>query len=327
MSKILIVCCSLVVIVGCKTLLPTADFSTESNGVEPDYSSMDCWAAHPSKKDFSDKFPKNFKADTSLSGIDVFFIYPTIYLSGKKWNAEIDDKKLNRKISRSTIKFQASVFNQLANVYSPLYRQMHLQGYKNPVNGIKALDFAYQDVKKAFKYYLNHLNKGNKIIIAAHSQGTNHAERLLKEYILNTDSISEKVIFAYLIGMPIEEFSSTFKHCENPYELNCFVSWRTFTSGYYPAYKYGEQITSTNPITWKSDNNKSEYNSHEGILMPGNKIRFKNTVSAQAIDGLLWIEFQNIPLGKWKQKKNYHIADYNLFWNNIRTNFIQRMTK
>ena len=105
---------------------------------------------------------------------------------------------------------------------------MYLQGYKNPVNGIKALDFAYQDVKKAFKYYLNHLNKGNKIIIAAHSQGTNHAERLLKEYILNTDSISEKVIFAHLIGMPIEEFSSTFKHCENPYELNCFVSWRTF---------------------------------------------------------------------------------------------------
>ena len=56
-----------------------------------------------------------------------------------------------------------------------------------------------------------------------------------------------------------------------------------FTSGYYPAYKYGKQITSTNPITWNSDNKKSEYNLHEGILMPGNKIRFKNTVSAQAI--------------------------------------------
>ena len=56
------------------------------------------WAAHPLKVDKADKFPKNFNQDTSLSAIDVFFIYPTLLLKGKEWNARIDDKKLNKKI-------------------------------------------------------------------------------------------------------------------------------------------------------------------------------------------------------------------------------------
>ena len=327
MIKKLLAFCLTIFLIACRTTLPIGDFSMDKTGIEPNYTSLDCWAAHPSKKDFSDKFPKNHKPDTSLEGTDVFFIYPTIYLSGKDWNAKIDDKKLNRKINRSTIKYQAGVFNQLARIYSPIYRQMHIQGYKNPINGIKALDFAYQDVKKAFTYYLNHLNNGNRIVIAAHSQGTNHAERLLKEFILPNDSISEKVVLAYLIGMPIQEISSSFQHCSNPTDLNCFLSWRTFKSGYFPSYKHGKEITVSNPISWKSDTLKSDFNNHKGILMPDNKIRFKKTVNAQAIDGLLWIEFQNIPLGKWKDKKNYHIADYNLFWGNIRTNFINRMSQ
>ena len=88
-----------------------------------------------------------------------------------------------------------------------------------------------------------------------------------------------------------------------------------------------KKITVSNPISWSTDTLKSDFNKHKGILMTNNKIKYKNTVSAQAINGLLWIDFQNIPLGKWKDKKNYHIADYNLFWANIRANFIDRMTQ
>ncbi len=327
MFKILLFASCFFTFYGCKTVLPVGDFSLEKVGTEPNYSLLECWAAHPLKKDLSDKFPRNFNKDTSLTGIDVFFIYPTLHLSGEDWNAKIDDKKLNRKISNSTIKYQANVFNELANIYSPRYRQMHIQGYKNPINGIKALDFAYKDVQKAFNYYLKNYNNGNKIVIAAHSQGTNHAERLLKEHILNNDTIAKKVVLTYLIGMPIEEISSSFNHCEYPNDINCFISWRTFKSGYFPPYKHGEKITVSNPISWSTDTLKSDFNKHKGILMTNNKIKYKNTVSAQAINGLLWIDFQNIPLGKWKDKKNYHIADYNLFWTNIRANFIARMTQ
>lgn len=312
---------------SCSTTIPIEDFSIQKAGTAPDYSNLKHWAAHPLKIDNSDKFPRNFNQDTSLTGIDVFFIYPTLLLKGKEWNARIDDKKLNKKINNTAIKYQANVFNGLADIYSPIYRQMHIQGYRSQKNGVKALNFAYKDVELAFKYYLKNFNKGNRIVIAAHSQGTNHAERLLKDYISKNNKIAEKVKLAYLIGMPIKEFSDSFPKCNNPLDLNCFLSWRTFANGHYPKYIHGENIAVNNPMTWNNDSIESELSLHKGILMKNNKIRYQNSVSAQAHQGLLWVDFENIPMSKLFEKANYHIADYNLFWSNIRSNFIERMTQ
>jgi len=46
----------------------------------------------------------------------------------------------------------------------------------------KNLELAYQDVKTAFEYYLKNWNQDRPIIIASHSQGSVHAQRLLKEF-------------------------------------------------------------------------------------------------------------------------------------------------
>ena len=96
----------------------------------------------------------------------------------------ISNKKVNRRTHNSSIKFQANVFCGLANIYAPIYRQIHIHGYKDNNNGVKAFDVAYKDVENAFKYYLKHFNKGNRIVIAGHSQGTNHAEKLFTDFIL-----------------------------------------------------------------------------------------------------------------------------------------------
>jgi len=284
---------------SCSTTIPIEDFSIQKSGTAPDYSNLKHWAAHPLKVDKADKFPKNFNQDTSLSAIDVFFIYPTLLLKGKEWNARIDDKKLNKKINNTAIKYQANVFNGLADIYSPIYRQMHIHGYISQKNGVKALNLAYKDVEMAFKYYLKNYYNGNRIVIAAHSQGTNHAERLLKDFILKNNEIAKKVELAYLIGMPIEEFSDSFPKCNDPLDLHCFLTYSL----------------------------ESEFILHKGILMQNNKIRFQKSVSAQAHQGLLWVDFENIPMSKLFEKANYHIADYNLFWSNIRSNFIERMTQ
>ena len=143
----------------------------------------------------------------------------------------------------------------------------------------------------------------------------------------SANKIAEKVKLAYLIGMPIKEFSDSFPKCNNPLDLNCFLSWRTFANGHYPKYIHGENIAVNNPMTWNNDSIESELSLHKGILMKNNKIRYQNSVSAQAHQGLLWVDFENIPMSKLFEKANYHIADYNLFWSNIRSNFIERMTQ
>ena len=81
---------------------------------------------------------------------------------GLEWNTPVENKKLNRKISNLVFKNQANVFSGMAHIYSPIYRQMHIHGYKDNINGIKAFDIAYEDIEKAFKYYLKYFIKGNR---------------------------------------------------------------------------------------------------------------------------------------------------------------------
>ena len=140
----------------------------------------------------------------------------------------MNNKKLNKKIDRTALKYQANVFAGLANVYSPIYRQMHLHGYKDNVNGLKSFDIAYKDVETAFKYYLENYNNGNRIVIAAHSQGTNHAEKLFTDFLLENESILKKVELAYLIGMPIHSLVKEYPACEKPFDKHCFSKLEDF---------------------------------------------------------------------------------------------------
>ena len=65
---------------------------------------------------------------------------------------------------------------------------MHIHSYTDTVNGYKAYDLAYNDILNAFKYFISNIKTDN-YIIASHSQGTNHAKRLISEYISKNDDI------------------------------------------------------------------------------------------------------------------------------------------
>ena len=54
--------------------------------------------------------------------------------------------------------------------------------------------------------------------------------------------------------------------CEDPYQSNCFLTWRSFDYLFYPKkWKFGDNFLSINPVTFKSDNNWSKKNNHMGI--------------------------------------------------------------
>jgi len=148
-------------------LVPRRYFEDDKVTSPPDYSKEKYWAALPTKKDSADAVPhgSGLKDGQANAKADVFFIYPTIYLAGRDWNADINNKRLNRRIDKTTIRLQASVFNGSCKVYAPRYRQAVLASFRNDnENGKKALDFAYQDVKAAFEYYLKYYNNGEPLI-------------------------------------------------------------------------------------------------------------------------------------------------------------------
>ena len=203
---------------------------------------------------------------------------------------------------------------------------MHIQSYYDLENGLQAFEVAYLDVKNAFMYYWENNNNGNKFIIAGHSQGTNHTERLLKEIILENDSMRNRLLISYLPGMPIKQFHKDLPACSSPNQLNCFLSWRTLAEGYFPKdWEVSDSISCVNPISWEIDSLVSENKNHLGILFQNHKIHYPKSIAAYNHNGVVWIKPIKIPFARFYRMKNYHIADYNLFWINIRNNLRYRL--
>ena len=301
----------------------------------PDYNQMKYWVAHPEKKDMADEVPGKgeLMEYQKTAEVDVFFIYPTIY-SGKQkadnpWFADVNDEKLNKNIAKSTIKNQASVFNGSAKVYAPLYRQAHIGVYyvDNLPLKVEALQYAYKDVKRAFEYYLENWNNGRPIIIASHSQGTNHATTLLKEFFEERPLMSQ-LVAAYIIGMPMDKNTFTYiPTCDEPTKTGCWLTWNTYIKDYYPPNHdfWYEDALNVNPLSWKTDTTHVSWRENRGgVLRNFKKIR-PGLSDAQNTDGILWINkprfFGNFLLN-WKR---YHIVDYNLFYMNIRENVKDRV--
>lgn len=322
----------IILVIACsKKQYPAVSPATLTNR-PPDYSNLNDWAAHPWKWDPSDSVPAPLRNSMYRdSVVDVFFIHPTTLTNKKDSNAngDLDDAKLNHKTDYSAILYQASVFNEQCRVFAPRYRQAHYGNYftTDSIRSKGAFDLAYNDVKKAFEYYLQHYNGGRPIIIAAHSQGTQHAGRLLKEFF-EGKVLMNKLVCAYIIGMPVpDNYFTVLQPCRDSLNTGCFVAWRSFKKGYEgPDYILKEDFKSivTNPLTWETDATYAPASLNKGtILTKFNKIG--KPVDAQVHKNILWVSkpkfFGNIFL----RSRNYHIGDINLFYMNIRTDVRRRI--
>ena len=293
----------------------------------PDYNNLNYWAASPFKYDPSDNSPKEFAATKKDSLADVFFVYPTSYTNSKMpdgWNADINDQAVNAKTDNNSILYQASVFNKYCRVFAPRYRQANLNAFftNDKEKASAAFDTAYTDVKKAFEYYLENYNDGRPIIIASHSQGTLHAARLLKEFF-EGKPLKNQLVCAYLIGLPVfTNYFSELKPCADSTATGCFISWRTFQEGYVAPIveKETQKAYVINPLTWTMDTTLAPSDLNKGaVLRNFNKV-IPGLVHAQIHKNVLWVNKPRFLGSALLKIKNYHIADYNLFYENIREN-------
>lgn len=313
---------------ACASVKPQGNVVKYTDSSQPDYADPDNWAALPDKEDLADVTPHPDLADLQEgAAVDVFFLHPTTYTGNKgenQWNGPVDDSDLNQKTDEGSIKNQASVFNGAGRVFAPRYRQAHLNAYfnKDTIKAKAAFDLAYQDIKAAFDYYLKNYNQGRPIIIAAHSQGTTHGKVLLSEFF-DGKPLQDQLIAAYLVGIPVvKDYFSTIKACETAEETNCFCSWRTWKKGHFPkGHQMGNNILVTNPLNWKIDETYAPKVLNEGsVLRKFEKSFYPKITDAQVKDGVLWITKPKFPGSFLIWFKNYHIADYNLYYVNVRKN-------
>ena len=310
---------------------PKGDFTASKTPSQPDYSKIEYWAALPNQEDNADRVPEHkFKDNQVEAAIDVFFLHPTTY-TGKKghnlWNGPVNDLELNERTDGSTILYQASIFNGAGKVYAPRYRQAHLNAYntKDTSASQQAFNLAYNDIKSAFEFYLENYNQGRPIIIAAHSQGTTHGARLLKEFFDGKD-LKNKLVAAYLVGIPVpKNYFNDIPLCISPKQTQCFCTWRSYKKGKYPKdHDPNNTIAVTNPLSWSNTTDLVPKTQNEGGVL----LKFDNILpelaNAQIHQGLLWLDKPKFPGSIFLTRSNYHVGDFNLYYFNVRKNAIER---
>ena len=317
---------------ACGSARPSVDFDPKTAPPAPDYADLRNWAAHPLKNDPADRRPCAGMPDQQAeAGVDVFFLYPTTYTGARRrerhWNASVDDDAVNRKTDSTTILYQASIFNGAGRVYAPRYRQAHLHAFfaKDKKSAQQALDLAYEDVKTAFRYYLEHFNGGRPFILAGHSQGGRHGMYLLRDLIEQTP-IEDKLVAAYLVGWPVKaDFFTEIKPCQTPEETGCFCSWRTWERNFALRHAFEKEVTCTNPLLWTTGEGRYAPKSmNRGAVLRAFCVVYPELADAEVYKGVLLCSKPKFPGSFFFRRKNYHVGDLNLYYFNVRENARER---
>ena len=315
-------------LLGCATGYKTVTYNPKNTPKKPNYSDEVSWAALPGK------YPKallDILPEQNQKAVDVFFIYPTMLTDKRdvRWNADIFDFDIRETVLEGPVAFQSSAWGSSGNLYIPFYRQAHYRIFVDPYSkqSGNAWQVAYEDVRNAFAYYLENFNNGKPIIIAAHSQGSMHGKQLLIDFF-DDKPLQKQLVAAYLVGIKISPKAfKTISFMENESAIGGFVSWNTYKMNKLPKkyetwYKGG---ATSNPITWDEQTWSSE-DEHKGVLFTNGKL-YPNSLSIKKIDGLVWSSLPKIPKRFLLSfVKNYHFADVNLFWGDIKANAALRVS-
>ena len=321
-------------------MTPRASFDAEPAPPAPDYADSGSWSALPEREDAADALPRGAPAVDQLhASVDVFYVHPTSYV-GSRWNAPTDDPALNEATDRVATRIQASAFNGCCAVYAPRYRQANGTSFFRPsADGERAIDLAYGDVRRAFDAFEARRGAGRPFMLAAHSQGSVLAERLLYD-VVSGSSLRDRLVAAYLIGGAVSvdglrERAPDVPACRAPADLHCVVGWNARGVGYAP--NEFELIRAdrrerlcTNPLSWRTDGApaSAERNLGAVFLESADPAPRADFADARCVDGTLVLHRigaapRDLPsriLDRVLGAGNYHPIEYQVYFMNLREN-------
>jgi len=259
-----------------------------------DYTLPDNWAAWPGKNSPAENLAAGSEYIPESERLaDVFYVYPTLWMSRRSWNSPTGDRSHNVDVDGLLIGMQASAFNKAGRIFSPRYQQATVVATACREEHFSVLDRAYQDIKAAFYYFLKNRDGQRPFILAGHSQGAFHLLRLLIDEVVNSPIIDD-LVAVYAVGCwtPQALFEAgaplnSLKIGESPLQTKCFLSWDTFLEGgdprrmdlevpywdgdRYYAIPYDELVAvEVNPISWGRGGG-SLIEAHKGAALTGYK--------------------------------------------------------
>jgi pimeloyl-ACP methyl ester carboxylesterase len=317
---------------------PAVPFQVDERPPQPDYNDAAAWAIRPQG------------GGNQTGPADIFFIHPTTAWSGAAgWNADIADPISRTRLEEVALPNHGEPFAAAGNIWAPRYRQAVLYAsLARREDSREALNFAYQDVLRAFEAFQKARDPKRPIILVGVGQGGLHALRLLQ-----TDPIAARAIsVSYLIDQPVPTAlyggpASTFPPpCETPTSKACFISFNILEGGddvgrkqitelaiiWTPDKGYhslgGAPFVCVNPLTGRTDLTDALASANRGsaaasglergtqpALLPGE-------TGARCRDGLLLVEVNrpaSLSRSRFELGSFYKSTGYNLFYSALAT--------
>jgi hypothetical protein len=196
---------------------PQIPFQTYTPPAAPDYAQRSAWYLEPTE-------PAQVGRDAPP--VDIFFLSPTTYDGGEQWNAPIDDRKGGKLFERAMAPNYAGPFVRVGRIFAPRYRQASLYTELTLREDARdARKFAYGDVEKAFRFYLDHYNLGRPFILAGVEQGGTLASRLLSDVVAADPAVRNRLVVAYLMETVVPADTPPIQPCARRGETGCLAAW------------------------------------------------------------------------------------------------------
>jgi hypothetical protein len=306
----------------------------------------DCSSSTPAATDYSQA--ANWLAlPATTKVVDVFYLYPTAWNKVNTTDPninEIDNASMHIG-SNAAFARQATAFETVGNIYAPYYRQADatytltlptLAEREQVIAGAPTLD-----AMAAFDYYIKNFNKGRPFILAGHSQGSNVLLNILADYMKANPTVYARMVAAYVVGYSVTDAylakNPHLKFATGADDTGVIISYNTqspsIAKGANPVVLDG--AIAINPITWTRDETTALTSQGLGSFMPVAGVLSQvpqyadATVSldkgvvfcSTADEALLHTLSSGFPIGV------YHSFDYLFYYDNLRANAANRVTK
>jgi hypothetical protein len=210
-----------------------------------DYSKPEAWLCRPGRQDAcavdlsttvitaDGKMTQEDWAADPKASIDCIYVYPTVSRD-TGGNSDMTPKAEEKAVIRA----QFARFASKCRAYAPMYRQVTLAalragmaGTPIPVNRL----MAYEDVRDAWNYYLEHDNQGRGVVLIGHSQGAIVLTALMRNEI-DGKPVQARMVSALLLGtsLPVpkgKDVGGAFQHiplCHAADQIGCVITYATF---------------------------------------------------------------------------------------------------
>lgn len=311
---------------------PGGGFDARAAPPAPDYAGDDAWLRPP--------------GTAAASGrVDVFYVHPTTYFVPAGLNADAADGPANWALEAMVLPAQLSVFERCCRISAPRYRQAMGGVFLHVEDGATgALDLAYGDVKRAFAEFLSRRPPDAPLILAGHSQGALHGQRLLTDPSFDA-ALAGRLVAAYLIGYPARRSlfdgrAGVIAACATPTSTGCLVTWMsvrhrgtadqwTDDAPVWTGRRYerngGWPTICVNPLSWHVDGPARPAGDHLGArvgetIVPG-------LIGAECRDGVLRVDDPGRPaltFHMWPGG-DFHPIEFSLFQADLAANIADRV--